>query len=61
MDDRKLKNLVSSCLKKIRYPNEQSALDAIRRIHKSRNDDLRVYFCNYCLGYHLTHTKKKGK
>lgn len=55
MEDRELTSLVRSCLKKRRYPNEQSALEAINRVHKKRKIDLRVYFCNKCLGYHLTH------
>lgn len=56
MTDNQLKSLVSSCLKKHRYSNEQSALEAIIRAHKNKSkDELRVYFCKHCLGYHLTH------
>ena len=62
MTDNELKSLVSSCLKKHRYSNEQSALEAIIRAHKNRSkDELRVYFCKHCLGYHLTHTKFREK
>ena len=57
MNDKQLGNLVRSCIKKHRYPTEQVALEAINRIHKKRNDNLRVYFCRHCLGYHLTHKK----
>lgn len=59
MEDHELASLISSCLKKRRYPNEQSALEAINRVHKKRKIDLRVYFCNKCLGYHLTHKINK--
>ena len=59
MDDEELTLLVKSCLKKRRYPNEQSALEAINRVHKERNTKLRVYFCEECLGYHLTHRMEK--
>lgn len=55
MNDKELASLVSSCLKKKRYPNEQTALEAINRVHKQRKTKLRVYFCPKCLGYHLTH------
>lgn len=65
MNDKELASLVSSCLKKKRYPNEQTALEAINRVHKQRAAKLRVYFCPKCLGYHLTHKpleiKKKNE
>lgn len=62
MNDKKLKSLACSCLKKHRYPNEQTALEAINRAHKNHSkDELRVYFCKHCLGYHITHTKLKRK
>ena len=56
MNDRELGNLVRSCIKKTRYVNEQCALEAINRAHKNNSkDELRVYFCKHCLGYHITH------
>lgn len=61
MEDKQLNLLVKSCLKKIRYSTEQTALEAINRIHKKRDTKLRIYFCKYCLGYHLTHTHLKGE
>lgn len=62
MNDRQLKSLVSSCIKKRRYSNEQSALEAIQRARKNNSkDELRIYFCKNCLGYHLTHTKFREK
>lgn len=54
MNDYALGKIVRSCWKKHRYPNEQSALEAINRVHKKRDTELRVYFCPQCLGYHLT-------
>lgn len=54
MSDSELLACVSSCWKKHRYPTEQVAQEAVNRIHKKRNVALRVYFCNRCLGYHLT-------
>lgn len=61
MNDVELKALVNSCLKKVRYPNEQTAYEAINRVHKERATELRVYFCSYCLGYHLTSKLKKER
>ena len=56
MKDEKLKSITCSCWKKHRYPNEQTALEAINRAHRNNSkDNLRVYFCKYCLGYHITH------
>ena len=54
MNNEKLKDLAHSCLRKKRYNSEQVAQEAINRIHKKRKTKLRVYFCKYCLGYHLT-------
>ena len=54
MSDEQLKSLVSSCLKKKRYKTEQIAQEAINRIRKKRKVNLRIYFCQKCLGYHLT-------
>ena len=61
MNDYELGKVVRSCWKKRRYPNEQSAYEAINRVHKKRNVDLRVYFCLQCLGYHLTSKVFKEK
>ena len=47
-----------SCLHKRRYRTMQVAEEMINRIHKLRSVELRAYFCKYCLGFHLTHTKK---
>ena len=59
MKDWEIKNLASSCLKKRRYSSELSALEAINKVHKERNTPLKIYYCKYCLGYHLT--SKIGK
>lgn len=56
MNDKEIRSLVSSCIKKHRYANEQQALEYINRAHKNHSkDELRVYFCKHCLGYHITH------
>lgn len=54
MTDAKLKSFTQSCLKKHRYQSKEAALQAINRVHKKRDVELRIYFCKYCLGYHLT-------
>lgn len=61
MNDKELKSLVNSCWKKRRYPTEQTALEAINKVHKKRDTELRVYFCKKCLGYHLTHKTLRRK
>lgn len=43
-----------SCRSKTRYRTEGEALHAIRRITRSRDVDLDVYFCGQCCGWHLT-------
>lgn len=53
---RPFKSWITSCVKKRRYPNEQVALEKINQIKKKRKGaQLRVYYCEYCCGYHLTH------
>lgn len=59
MKDKELASYARSCLKKHRYTSEQKALEVINKIHKERKDYLRVYFCKFCLGYHLTHIHNK--
>lgn len=62
MKDWELKELVSSCLKKRRYSSVKSAMEAIIRARKNNSkDELRIYFCSHCLGYHLTHKFNKGR
>lgn len=53
--DKLMIKLGSSCLKKRRYQTEQKAQEIINKIHnEGRKTKLRVYFCKFCLGYHLT-------
>lgn len=59
MKDVKLKFWATSCLKKTRYPSKQCAEEAINRIHKQRDTPLYIYYCNTCMGYHLTHKKMR--
>lgn len=54
MEDRELETLIRSCIRKYRYPTEQTAQEAINRVHKKRNTPLRYYYCKRCCGYHLT-------
>ena len=66
MTDFQLKDLASSCLKKIRYSTEQTALEAINRVHKKRKTDLRIYFCKHlvlqviCKISHIPRCKAKS-
>ena len=62
MRDETLIKLGCSCLKKRRYQTEQKAQEMIRKAHKEgRKTNLRVYFCKFCLGYHLTSKPLKSK
>ena len=61
MSDNKLRDLVSSCLKKKRYPSEAAVKNVIHKVYKDRKTILRYYFCKHCLGYHLTHVGIKGE
>ena len=54
MKDEELISLIKSCLKKKRYPTEQTAQEAINRVHKERKTPLRYYYCKQWCGYHLT-------
>ena len=54
MNDHELIVLVRSCIRKRRYPSEQTAQEAINRVHKKRSTPLRYYYCKKCCGYHLT-------
>lgn len=62
MRDETLIKLGCSCLKKRRYQTEQKAQEMIRKAYKEgRKTNLRVYFCKFCLGYHLTSKPLKPK
>ena len=54
MDDKKIAFFATSCIKKKRYKSKQIAQEAINRVHKKRNTKLRIYYCPFCLGWHLT-------
>ncbi len=45
------------CLRKGRYRTEAAAIRVARRVYKERNVILYVYYCSYCLGFHLTRSK----
>lgn len=47
-----------SCLNKRRWPLYEQA-DSFRFEQQKRGDYLRTYFCRYCAGWHLTHSKAR--
>ena len=44
----------SQCMKKERYPSESRAHEVARLRSASGAGMLRVYYCSFCEGYHLT-------
>lgn len=40
------------------YKNEVTAKEASERLSEKHKLDFRIYFCNYCGGFHLTRQKK---
>jgi len=48
---------IMSCERKARY-RTQGFAQHIAFDYKRRGVSLRVYLCNYCKGYHLTHREK---
>lgn len=50
---------VNACLKKDRHSTEELAEEAIQRIRAhGRRVKLYIYYCDNCLGFHLTSTKR---
>jgi len=47
------------CGKKIRYKTRTDANAAVRSCERARGTKLRVYFCDICGGYHITHVADK--
>ena len=46
------------CLRKKRYRTENEAEKGIKRYEEIRpKEQLRVYFCPYCFGFHITKTE----
>lgn len=43
------------CKRKARYPTEAKAKEVKRRCEEKRGVRLRVLYCPYCKGWHLTH------
>lgn len=54
------KRVFFSCDKKRRYKTEHDATCASHRVFKERGTRLRVYYCNYCRGWHLTKHVNRG-
>jgi len=46
--------MLSMCLGKRFYRNEEHALKVAAKVFKDRQVKLRVYACPYCGNYHLT-------
>jgi hypothetical protein len=53
-----IKKWVNSCLRKITYKTEDSAIEAMQRNHKKYKVRFNYYYCMACSNYHLT-TKKE--
>lgn len=55
---------ISTCLRKVRYRSKVRADNALKElIERNRyapHNDLAVYSCAYCAGYHIGHKLKKG-
>lgn len=49
-----------SCARKNRYPTREVAETAALRCEAERGVPLRVYHCDACGGWHLTHREKRG-
>lgn len=47
----------ASCFKKKRYSTEKRAGQVIYRRQQEGAGYLRAYYCNICLGFHITHKK----
>ena len=48
----------SQCGKKIRYRTHADAVKAMQACERARGQKLRVYSCQYCGGFHLSHSFK---
>lgn len=48
-----------ACRLKVRYPNRKRAAKAVNGQRDRYANHLRFYFCPFCCGYHLTHSKEK--
>jgi hypothetical protein len=45
----------NSCVRKVRYGHEATARKALSAMEAKGVDDLDVYECDYCGGWHLGH------
>lgn len=50
-----------SCGRKTRYQTVDSAELAIMKLSINQAADLRAYHCRICGGWHITHTRKRGR
>lgn len=51
-------NIYKRCKSKVRYPTEHDAQQMIKKCKEHRDDDLYIYWCAVCNGYHLTRSDK---
>lgn len=49
----------SQCTGKTRYPNEKRAKEVLKARMRGGAGYLRVYYCKFCSGYHLTHKEDR--
>jgi len=54
MTDDELSKWASDCLKKTKYSTKEFAMKVKQQAEQERGDDLRVYECPHCNGWHLT-------
>lgn len=45
---------LSQCYKKSRYSSEFKANEYVKKAKLERSIELRTYYCNICMGWHLT-------
>jgi hypothetical protein len=48
------------CFKKSSYRTEEIAKAYLEKAKQKSGHDLRIYKCNICHQYHLTHKEKRG-
>jgi hypothetical protein len=49
-----------SCLRKTRYATYADAVKMAGRFKRHTGDQMRVYRCAFCRGYHMTHEEHRS-
>ena len=57
----KVKSFLKGCLKKIRYKDYEEAEKVANKISNKKKMYMRPYYCEICMGFHLTHKKPRKK